>query len=285
MTGIEDIPTHLAAVSHSAQVTPGVRRITFTGTDLATFESISPDQFVYLLLPPPGRDELTIGRDFDWISYYSMPEEEQPVGAYYTVRHHRPERCELDLDFVLHDDPGPASSFALRARPGDPVALWGPRTAFTPGDGVDWYLLVADETGLPGAAAILDHLDGCFDGRVVVIVEVAGPEEHQPLAAGPAVDVTWLHRGDRPAGTTMQLADAVRALDLPAGRPYVWGGGESRAMGRIRRYLRREIGYARDDVSLTPYWRHAAHPEEPDDDADGDDEAPADAEAADSTAG
>ena len=266
----DEIPTHLATVARAAQVTPGVRRVTFTGSDLGTFASISPDQFVYLLLPPPGRDELTVDRDFTWVGHYLMPDEDKPVGAYYTVRHHRPEQCELDLDFVLHHDPGPASAFALRAAPGDPVALWGPRTAFTPADDVDWYLLVADETGLPATAAILEDLHGRFDGPVVVLVEVAGPEEHQPLAVGPNVEVTWLHRGDRPAGTTTQLVDAVRALDLPGGRPYVWGGGESRAMTGIRRYLRRGVGYARDDVSLTPYWRHAAHPEEPDEDEEAD---------------
>jgi NADPH-dependent ferric siderophore reductase len=272
---LDDIPTHLAVVSRCTQVTPGVRRVTFVGDDLKAFVPVSPDQFVYLLLPPPGRDELTIGRDFDWISYYCMPEEDQPVGAYYTVRAHRPEVGELDLDFVLHDDPGPASAFALRAAPGDPVALWGPRTAFEPPDDVDWYLLVADETGLPGAAVILEHLADRFDGPVILVVEVAGPEEEQPLVAGPNVTVTWLHRGERHAGTTTRIADAVLALDLPDGKPYVWGGGESRAMGRVRRYLRREVGYPRDRVSLTPYWRHATSPEEPDDvdDEDGADDA------------
>ena len=36
-----------------------------------------------------------------------------------------------------------------------PVALWGPRTGFEPAAETDWYLLVADETGLPAVAAIL----------------------------------------------------------------------------------------------------------------------------------
>jgi hypothetical protein len=44
-------------------------------------------------------------------------------------------------------------------------------------------------------------------------------------------------------------------------------------MTQIRRHLRREVGLARDDVSLTPYWRHAAHPEEPEDDDEPDGDA------------
>ena len=54
-----------------------------------------------------------------------------------------------------------------RARPGDPVALWGPRTAYAPPAGTDWYLLVADETGLPAVAAILESLpEGTVGPRV-----------------------------------------------------------------------------------------------------------------------
>ncbi|NLV55321.1 MAG: siderophore-interacting protein, partial [Acidimicrobiales bacterium] len=44
--------------------------------------------------------------------------------------------------------------------------------------------------------------------------------------------------------------------------PYVWGGGESRAMTAVRRYVRREIGLPREAVSLVAYWRHADSPVE-----------------------
>jgi len=203
-----------------------------------------------------------------------MPEDERPVGANYTVRHRRPEQGEIDIDFVLHDDPGPASGWAERARPGDPAALWGPRTTYHPPDHVDGYLLVADETGLPAAAAILEHLAGRFDGPVRVVVEVADAAEECPLgtmpglAEGPGLPdlaVTWLHRGGAPTGTTTALFDAVAALDLPSGAPYVWGGGESRSMTRIRKHVRHELGLPRERVSLTGYWRHAAHADDPDD--------------------
>jgi len=270
--------THLALVERVAQLSPRVRRITFAGDDLADYRTVAPDDFLYLLLPPPGRTELTVGRDFDWVSFYEMPEEERPVGSHYTVRHRRPERGEIDIDFVLHDDPGPASGWAERARPGDPVALWGPRTTYRPPDEVDWYLLVADETGLPATAAILEHLAGRFDGPVRVVVEVADAAEEQPLGTMPGqpeqpglpdLAVTWLHRGATAAGTTTALLDAVAALDRPAGAPYIWGGGESRSMTRIRKHVRHELGFPRERVSLTGYWRHDLHANDPDDDEDG----------------
>jgi NADPH-dependent ferric siderophore reductase len=270
--------THLAVVDRVVQLTPRVRRLTFTGEDLADYRPLAPDDFLYLLLPPPGRTELTVGRDFDWITgYYALPEEDRPTGSHYTVRHHRPERAEIDVDFVLHDEPGPASGWAERAQPGDAVALWGPRTAYRPPDQVDWYLLVADETGLPATAAILEHLAGGSGGfggpvrvPVRVIVEVADAAEEQPLGVVPGLEVTWLHRDGAAAGTTTALFDAVTALDRPDGLPYIWGGGESRSMTSIRKHVRHHLGYPRDRVSLTPYWRHTLHADDPDDEDDED---------------
>jgi NADPH-dependent ferric siderophore reductase len=252
-SSITTLRTHLAVVDRTVQLTPCVRRITFAGEDFTDYRSVAPDDFLYLLLPPPGRTELTVGRDFDWISYYEMPEEERPVGSHYTVRHHRPERGEIDVDFVLHDHPGPASGWAERARPGDPVALWGPRTSYHPPADTDWYLLVADETGLPAAASILESLPA--HAHAHVFAEVACEAERQALPASPAIDVTWLHRGGAAPGTTALLSDAVRAFAWPEGEPYVWGGGESRTMTEIRRYVRNDRGLERERVSVVGYWR------------------------------
>ncbi len=126
------VRTFVTEVSAVERVHPHLRRITLAGGELASFRPVGPDSFVYVLLPPPGRTELTIDQQFTWTHYEEMPEADRPVGAYYTVRHWRPETSELSLLFVLHGDVGPASGWASRARPGDPLALWGPRTAYHP---------------------------------------------------------------------------------------------------------------------------------------------------------
>jgi NADPH-dependent ferric siderophore reductase len=155
--------------------------------------------------------------------------------------------------FVLHGDEGHASAWAAGAKSGDPVALWGPRTAYEPPADVDWYLLVADETGLPAVASILESLPA--QTRAHVFAEVACETERQPLPASPSVDVTWLHRDGAPAGSTTLLPDAVRALAWPGGVPYVWGGGESRTMTDIRTHVRHDRGIERERVSVVGYWR------------------------------
>jgi NADPH-dependent ferric siderophore reductase len=183
------------------------------------------------------------------------------VGAYYTVRQWDPASREVTLLMVRHGDEGPASAWVDRAAPGDPVALWGPRSAYHPPAETEWYLLVADETGLPAVAAILETLPVAATARV--FAEVADESEQQDLPASPGVDVTWLYRNGAPAGTTSLLGDAVRAMPWPGGTPYVWGGGESRAMTAVRRFVRGNRGLSREAVSLVAYWRHESSP--PDD--------------------
>jgi NADPH-dependent ferric siderophore reductase len=256
-TELAAIRTFVTNVVRAEQITRNVRQLTFGGGDLATFTPAAADQFLYVLAPPPGRDELTIDAGFTWEQYETMAPEDQPIGAYYTVRRWRPEAAELDMLFVLHgadgSPDGPAASWAARAEAGDLVALWGPRTAFEPPAGTDWFLLVADDTGLPAVAAIIESLPTTTP--VVVVAEVDSEEDRPPLPAGANVDVQWCFRRGLPAGQTTLLVDALRALDWRPGHAYAWGGAESRCITAVRRHVRDERGLSRAAVSMTGYWR------------------------------
>ena len=255
------LTTYLTEVVAVSEVHPHLRQVTFGGGDLVNFESAGPDTFLYLLLPPPGRTELGIDQSFTWEAHARMPDEDKPVGNYYTVRRWRPEAAEIDVLMVLHDDHGDsdtgghASRWAARAQVGDKVALWGPRTAYDPPAGTEHWVLVADETGLPAVAVIIEQLP---EGATAhVLAEVADAAEHQELPERDGVTVTWLHRDGAAPGTTSLLADAARELPTFDRPTYVWGGGESRAMTAVRRHVRDERGLGRGDVSLVAYWRHS----------------------------
>ena len=262
VTALSLLRTFLTEVVAVTDVHPHLRQITFGGGDLTTFEPAGPDTFLYLLLPPPGRTELGIDQSFSWDAHARMPEEDKPVGAYYTLRRWRPEVAELDVLMVLHDDHGPdvpgghASRWAARAQVGDKVALWGPRTAYDPPAATEHYVLVADETGLPAVAVILEQLpDGA---TATVVAEVDSEDERQELPDRDGVSIVWLHRDGAEAGTTSLLAEAVRALPAFDRPTYVWGGGESRTMTAVRRHVRDERGLDRTEVSLVAYWRHTS---------------------------
>src|SRR4051812_44563019 len=253
------VGTVVTAVVAGGDGPPPLRVITCGGGDLATFSPLGADTFLFVLLPPPGRSALTVDAGFSWEAWGRMAEDERPVGAYYTLRAWRPDVGEVDMLFVLHEPSGPASAWAARAQPGDPVALWGPREAFAPPADARRFVLVADETGLPAVAAILDSLDA--SARVDVLAECDDPAEHQPPPDHPGTTVHWVPRAGRPAGTAPELLlDEVRRLDLDPAGGYIWGGGESRVMTAVRKHVRGHLGWPRERVSLVAYWRHADSP-------------------------
>ena len=255
IAAMSSIRTFVTSVVAVTDVHPHLRQVTFGGGDLVTFEPLGPDTFLYLLLPPPGRTELGVDGTFSWEEHAKAAPEDQQVGAYYTLRRWRPEISELDILMVLHGDAGHASAWASVVEPGMRVALWGPRTSWEPPEGTTHYLLVADETGLPATAVILEQLPAGVTAHV--LAEVESTDVRQELPDVPGATVEWFPRDGAEPGTSTVLPDAVRALpDLPA-TTYVWGGAESRIMTAIRKHVRVERGFPRESVSLVAYWRRA----------------------------
>ncbi len=238
-----------ATVARARRVTPHMAEVTIAGPDLHQFPDIGPDQFVYLFIPRDGWADPRVEHDFDWDTWRARPEAERQLGRYYTVRRLRPAAGEVDLHIVLHGD-GPLTTWAARAQPGDPVALWGPRAAFRdPGDG-GAMVLAADEAGLPALAAILERLPATARG--LAAIEVAGREEFQELAAPPAFSIRWLERGARPYGEA--LWEAVTGDALPAGVTYAWAAGESRFIATLRRHFGQALGLPGERVCAIGYW-------------------------------
>ena len=252
--GTGNLRTFVTTVVATTEITPILRRITFGG-GLDDFVSLGADQFVYVLLPPRGRSELTIGTDFTWEAARAMAESEQPTGAYYTVRSWRPDVGEIDAWFVLHGDAGDASAWATSAEPGDTAALWGPRTAFEPPPPTGSYLLVVDETGYAAAAAILDAVLATSPTTpVTVLAECDTSPVTDLLAAGGNVEVRCCRRYGAEPGTSSVLLDAVRSIDV-SGDVYAYGAAESKRITEMRRHLRDVCGLTSEQVSMTGSWR------------------------------
>jgi NADPH-dependent ferric siderophore reductase len=169
----------------------------------------------------------------------------------YTARRQDAVRGEVEIDFVLHGD-GPAAAWAAAARPGAPLGVaGGAPLGHRPAAEV---LLAGDETALPAITRILGSAGPGTRGAV--LVEVAGPEEEQPLPVPPGVTVRWLHRGPTPPGEGTLLADAVAALERPAGEDlFAWVAAESAAVRVIRADLRGRWGLGRAQHHAIGYWR------------------------------
>lgn len=250
-----------AQVVRATRVSPTIARITFGG-DLSTLVSGGRDQRFKLFLPHPGQEEPVVPTGDDWYAQWrAMDPDVRAIMRTYTVYDHRRAPCELDVEFALHGDVGPASRWAATARPGDRVRLLGPAVPenggfdFRPPDGTDWILLAADETALPAVAGILTWLSP--DSRVQAWIEVPHAADIRPLPTAADAEITWLVRDP---GST--LVDEIRGRVLPAGTPYAWLAGEAGAVRALRRHLVSDRAIPRKSITFTGYWRRGANEED-----------------------
>jgi NADPH-dependent ferric siderophore reductase len=228
------------------RLTPHMTRVTVGGEDLADFAGAGTDQNVMLYFYP---DDVELPEPLTLEAARGRWSQVRPLTRTYTVSRHDPAAHEIDFDFVLHDDAGPASDWAKRAAPGDRLIFVGPSPAYQPDPTADWHLLAGDETALPAITAILRVLRPGVPAHVFVEVEDAS--EEQALTSAADVHLTWLHRD----GTDDLLARAVAAAELPAGRVDAWLAGERASMVALRAHLLDDRGYERSRVRPTTYWR------------------------------
>lgn len=235
MTRAFPLHTGIATVTGRAEVTPTMARFTLTHPAFADFGVEQPGEIITLGWCDDG-DELVLPQ-LGW----RFPGGREQHWRNYTVRAHRPERAEIDVDFFLHGDLGRAAAWGERAQPGDTVGFAGPRLHWKGLNGHDWSLLVADETGLPALLAILETLPAGHRA-----IAIAGADDPVAIEVRADVDLRWM-----PA---TEIVDAVRALSLPDGPGTVWGGGHSPAMTKIRRHVRAQRTFPRGAVQVLGYW-------------------------------
>ncbi|MEU1805811.1 siderophore-interacting protein [Streptomyces sp. NPDC019937] len=256
-----------AHVVRTRALGPSMSRITFGGPGLGTFTTGGRDQRFKLFLPHPGQPApvVPVEDGEGWFaSWRAMDPAVRGIMRSYTVREQRREPDEIDVDFALHHDGGPAARWAARAESGDRVTLLGPVVEdnggvdFRPPPGTDWVLISGDETALPAVAGILDWLPAGTPAKVWI--EVQHAEDIQELRTAADAEITWLVRDGAAPGSPRSalLLDAVRATPLPSGTPYAWIAGEAGTVKEMRRHLVRTRGFERKAVTFTGYWRLGA---------------------------
>ena len=92
------------------------------------------------------------------------------------------------------------------------------------------------------------------EAKAVVLLVCDGPEHETALPSPADVDVRWLHRSRGPEDAAL-LADAVRDLTFPQGRPFGFVHGEADEIRAVRHHLLHDRGLTRQDLSCSPYWR------------------------------
>jgi len=237
-----------AEVVGTERVTAGMIRIVLGGEDVADFVSTGVgDEYLRVFLPEPGEREPVL--PFATENSWDYPEGVTPSPMRtYTVRAVDPAAGTLTIDFVVHEG-GVAATWAQRATVGDVVGLNSPCGLYSPPEGLEWQLLLADATGLPAVGRLVEQAPAGV--RTRVIVEVPDASHHQDLGR-PDVDVVWVYGGN--GHSQSRLDEILRSVDLPDGTGYVWFAGEAKVMRTVRKHLRHERGLPGSAYKVIGYW-------------------------------
>lgn len=237
-----------ATVTAVVDLTPHMRRLTLTAPEFADYAPNGPDEYLGLMMPRDDSRDLRLpADDADNIraAVAGLPEEDRPDLRWYTLRAHRPEAREIDVDFVVHGDEGPGTRFARRAAVGSRLGVRECTALYAPEADARTRVIVGDETAIPAIARILE-VGG--DAGARVFIEVGDNADRQPLGDA----VTWVSRGeDRPGS---RLIDAVQRAELPTRIDYAWVCGERLAVQEIRRLLVQR-GVPKGRITFSGYWR------------------------------
>ncbi|WP_454815089.1 DUF2218 domain-containing protein [Labrys neptuniae] len=233
-------------------VTPRMRRITFSASDVSRYQSMEALHLNILAQHPDLSEAQWPCVGPDGLIHWPDPDR-KPSLRKYTVRSLDVAAGTLDIDFVRHADAGPGSILAESVKPGEEVGVLGPG-----GGGLaeaDWYLFVGDETALPAIGRMLERLPASARGKA--LIEVADESEIQQLDFAAAIEIEWLFRNGAPAGTTNLLVDAVSRTALPGdgSRLYAWVGCEYQAFRTLRAQLLGERGLRQHKHLIVAYWR------------------------------
>jgi len=243
---------HLTVAS-KIQVAGVFWRIVFTGADLAGFHSPSFDDHIKLFFPPePGCDFALPQMGEEGIIW---PEGVRPAARDYTPLAFNG-IDSLTLDFYMHDD-GVASGWAAAAKPGDRIAMGGPRgSCIMPAD-YACQVYVCDETGLP---AFKRRYAGLQAQRVHLMAFTDAATGHSYLGEMEGVTAHWLGSNRMATTTPAQLTAELAAIDFTGGDYFVWLTGEGNAVKQLSDYFTQQRGVHTDFIRAVAYW-HQKSPE------------------------
>ncbi|MBN9612093.1 MAG: siderophore-interacting protein [Actinobacteria bacterium] len=245
-----------AEVTRAEHISPHFVRVTLAGEGLRDWRNLGFDQWFRLALPIAEQTRFDRLSDrFDmrgYLHYLTLPKATRPVIRNYTVREARPERGELDIDFVVHGTDGVAGPWAESLPIGSPVALIDQGCGFAQREGSRRVLLAGEESALPALLGVLRDLPADTTGDA--IIEVPDAADRQPTAAPPGVNVHWLVRShaERPGAGALA---ALKQLPSPSEPLTAFLVGEQQLATGGRRHLVNALGIPKSSITFCGYWR------------------------------
>ncbi len=172
----------------------------------------------------------------------------------YTIRRFDPDRRTVTIDVSLHGA-GPGTDWISAAAPRDRIDAIGPRGKISLDPDADWHLFLVDETGLPGALAMMEALPPGSRASALLEIDAAADEQELDAPQADRLDLHWLRRDGRSApGDAAPMMEAVAGVDLPEGVGHAYVAAEAAVVRGVTRLLT-ERGLRPDQISGKAYWR------------------------------
>ena len=142
------------------------------------------DTLQRVILTAPGLEGLQHAPGQDMMLRVPRPDG-KVTNRRYTIRSFDAALPTVTLDVSLHGA-GPGTDWIRTARIGDELDALGPRGKITPRMDADWHFFVGDETGMPGALAMIEALPSATTVRALLEVDSTADEQEPD---SPARDV------------------------------------------------------------------------------------------------
>lgn len=220
---------------------PQFLRITFGGDGLASFTCTGTAPKIKVFVPEVNR----IADKWDTIPEFL----EHATRRTYTVRAHRPEAHEVDIDFVIHAD-GPAGRWAAAAAIGNEIVLSS--SAGTSPITAELALIIGDLSAAPAVMSVLETLPHSATAHIILRVDT--PDDQIPLEGAASKCTTWVtaHHDATP------LLQAVQHELQSFAPDYVWAAGEASSLKPVRQLLRADAGFTKSSSHVVGYWKRDA---------------------------
>lgn len=243
----------IATVIRKEYLTPHLIRIYLTSDKLEQFRETTIGDNNKIFIPPEGVEEVFFPR-FDELSrqWQHPSDDKAPIVRTYTHRGIDLSKKELFIDFVHHGENGPASKWAIQARPGAKLGIimrTQPKVLYPP---ADWYLLAGDATAIPVLSALLESMPATAKG--ICILEVHGKEDELHIPTNGTFEFIWLHNAEPERHS--RLTQKIREITLPAeGTRFGYIATEYTSVKEIRAYLRKEQNWTSKELYAFSYWK------------------------------
>lgn len=222
-------------VLDSQRISPNMHQVTIGGKDLDNFPKDQAGGYFKLILEPASETR------------------RKPLMRTYTIRRQR--EHELDVLFALHggNAAGPATTWALEAKPGDPMTIRGPGAPKPLPAGFDFYLIAGDMAALPAISANLERMDRAAKG--VAVLEIQNADDAATIDAPEGIELRYIVNS-MPGTKSDLLANVLRNIERPVGTLAAWAASEFSSMRTLRALLRDELGLTPRELYISSYWKH-----------------------------